>query len=129
MGTTLDPTLTKQDRLVGQVMGVEGNLPDVYIDVEIDYFLMKRLVGKSEEESGNNEGESGKKKPERIQNLKKDEVLLLNIGSTTTKVYKHMFISNPSILNESTNQSSSSMLISFHLSIFLNISFVSYPSL
>nr|GEV11537.1 eukaryotic translation initiation factor 2 subunit gamma-like [Tanacetum cinerariifolium] len=31
VGTTMEPTLTKSDRLVGQVLGEVGSLPDVYI--------------------------------------------------------------------------------------------------
>ena len=30
VGTTVDPTLTRADRLVGQVLGAVGALPDVY---------------------------------------------------------------------------------------------------
>lgn len=33
VGTRVDPTLTRADRLVGQVLGLKGNLPDVFTEV------------------------------------------------------------------------------------------------
>ena len=41
----VDPTLTRADRLVGQVLGEVGALPDVYTEVEINFFLLRRLLG------------------------------------------------------------------------------------
>lgn len=35
VGTTIDPTLTRADRLVGQVLGEVGELPDVYVELEV----------------------------------------------------------------------------------------------
>ncbi|XP_020875398.1 eukaryotic translation initiation factor 2 subunit 3 isoform X2 [Arabidopsis lyrata subsp. lyrata] len=34
VGTTMDPTLTRADRLVGQVLGEMGTLPDVFVELE-----------------------------------------------------------------------------------------------
>lgn len=34
VGTTIDPTLTRADRLVGQVLGQVGELPAVYVELE-----------------------------------------------------------------------------------------------
>ncbi|PPE02307.1 hypothetical protein GOBAR_DD00641 [Gossypium barbadense] len=34
VGTTMDPTLTRADRLVGQVLGEVGSLPDVFVELE-----------------------------------------------------------------------------------------------
>nr|GFC98891.1 eukaryotic translation initiation factor 2 subunit gamma-like [Tanacetum cinerariifolium] len=34
VGTTMDPALTKSDRLVGHVLGEVGSLPDVYIELK-----------------------------------------------------------------------------------------------
>ena len=39
VGTTMDPTLTRADRLVGQVLGEVGSLPDVYIELEVSDFI------------------------------------------------------------------------------------------
>ena len=35
VGTVIDPTLTRADRLVGQVLGLKGKLPDVFIEVSL----------------------------------------------------------------------------------------------
>ncbi len=41
----VDPTLTRADRLVGQVLGEVGALPDVYTELEVNFFLLRRLLG------------------------------------------------------------------------------------
>ena len=45
MGTKIDPTLCRADRLVGHVLGSVGKLPAVYTELEINYFLLRRLLG------------------------------------------------------------------------------------
>ena len=45
VGTTVDPTLCRADRLIGQVLGTSGNLPEVYEHLEVKYFLLRRLLG------------------------------------------------------------------------------------
>lgn len=35
VGTTMDLMLTRADRLVGQVLGEAGSLPDVYVELEV----------------------------------------------------------------------------------------------
>jgi translation initiation factor 2 subunit 3 len=45
VGTTVDPTLTRSDRLVGQVLGYVGSLPDIYVEFELQYYLLRRLLG------------------------------------------------------------------------------------
>lgn len=74
VGTRIDPTLTRADRLVGQVLGEVGNLPDIYYELEISFFLLSKLLGVKGE--GENKGKIGK--------LQKGEVLMVNIGSTST---------------------------------------------
>jgi len=39
VGTTMDPTLTRADRLVGQVLGAVGSLPDVFVELEVSFPL------------------------------------------------------------------------------------------
>ena len=75
MGTTVDPTLTRADRLVGQVLGEVGKLPDVFIEIEINFFLLRRLLGVRTQ---------GGEKQSKVQKLSKNEVLMLNIGSMCT---------------------------------------------
>ena len=41
----IDPTLCRADRMVGQVLGSVGALPDIYIEIEISYYLLRRLLG------------------------------------------------------------------------------------
>jgi len=74
VGTKIDPTLCRADRLVGQVLGEVGKLPDIFTELEINFFLLRRLLGvKSEGDKQN-----------RVQKLVKGEVLMVNIGSTST---------------------------------------------
>jgi len=72
----VDPTLCRSDRLVGQVLGSKGKLPPVYTELEINYFLLRRLLGVKAT------GED--KKQVKVQKLAKHEVLMVNIGSTST---------------------------------------------
>ena len=39
VGTTMDPTLTRADRLVGQVLGEVGSLPEVFVELEVGVFV------------------------------------------------------------------------------------------
>ncbi|XP_072036911.1 eukaryotic translation initiation factor 2 subunit 3, Y-linked-like isoform X3 [Amphiura filiformis] len=75
VGTKIDPTLCRADRLVGQVLGAVGALPDIYTELEISYFLLRRLLGVRTE---------GDKKGAKVQKLSKGEVLMVNIGSLST---------------------------------------------
>jgi translation initiation factor 2 subunit 3 len=45
VGTKIDPTLTRADRLVGQVLGAVGTLPAIFSELEISFFLLRRLLG------------------------------------------------------------------------------------
>ncbi|KAL6548248.1 Eukaryotic translation initiation factor 2 subunit 3 [Orobanche gracilis] len=75
VGTTMDPTLTRADRLVGQVLGEVGSLPEVYVELEVNFFLLRRLLGvrtKDTERQG------------KVSKLTKGEILMVNIGSMST---------------------------------------------
>ena len=76
VGLKVDPTLTRANRLVGMVMGYPGHLPDVVQEIDISFYLLRRLLGVK--------SEGGSKKMEKVSKLKKPEVLLVNIGSNTT---------------------------------------------
>ncbi|CAM9744880.1 unnamed protein product [Chrysoparadoxa australica] len=73
--SSVDPTLTRADRLVGQVLGLKGYLPDVYTEVEISYYLLRRLLGVKTSEGS---------KQAKVQKLAKQEILMVNIGSTAS---------------------------------------------
>ena len=71
----MDPSLTRGDRLVGQVLGAVGSLPEVYQELEINFFLLRRLLGVKTEKG---------KKQSKVEKLGRHEVLMLNIGSMCT---------------------------------------------
>jgi translation initiation factor 2 subunit 3 len=75
VGLTVDPTLTRADRLVGQVLGQVGELPEVFSELEINFFLLRRLLGVRSKEG---------EKAGKVTKLSKGEVLMLNIGSMCT---------------------------------------------
>nr|AER35084.1 eukaryotic translation initiation factor 2 subunit 3 gamma [Tieghemostelium lacteum] len=70
VGTKIDPTLCRADRLVGQVLGSVGKLPSVFTSLEINFFLLRRLLGV--------------KSQSKVRKLQKDDILMVNIGSTST---------------------------------------------
>ena len=65
--TELDPSLTKSDSLVGNVVGLPGKLPETKEEIEFEVNLMKRVVGSEE---------MGTVKP-----LKVGENLMVNVGT------------------------------------------------
>lgn len=75
VGTHIDPTLTRADRLVGHVLGLKGQLPDVFIEIEISFYLLRRLLGVKTQDGS---------KQAKVQKLQKQEILMVNIGSTAT---------------------------------------------
>ncbi len=72
MGTRIDPTLCRADRLVGQVLGLKGRLPEIYTELEISFYLLKRLLGVKV-----SEGQQAK-----VEKLTKSEILMANIASS-----------------------------------------------
>eukprot|EP00914_Ancora_sagittata_P019938 GHVO01039624.1.p1 GENE.GHVO01039624.1~~GHVO01039624.1.p1 ORF type:complete len:485 (+),score=90.68 GHVO01039624.1:1339-2793(+) len=81
VGTKIDPSLTRADRLVGQVIGYPGQLPKSFSKMRFTYNLLNELLGvKSKADA----------KRKKVGDLKDKEWLLVNIGSTsvTGKVSK-----------------------------------------
>nr|UXY87394.1 eukaryotic translation initiation factor gamma SU [Cryptomonas sp.] len=70
IGTNIDPTLTRADRLIGQILGQRGLLPDIYTSIIIRYRLFRRLLGVFDKNYG-------------ILPLSLNEILMLNIGSSS----------------------------------------------
>lgn len=68
MGTTLDPYLTGNDHLVGQVIGIPDTLPEVYTKLRLKATLLKRLVGSKEQR--------------KISKIHEGEHLQLHIGAS-----------------------------------------------
>lgn len=74
VGTLVDPTLCRADRLVGQVLGLMGSLPGVFIAIDIQYHLLRRLLG-VRSDAGT---------PTRVASLERLEIIMVNIGSFST---------------------------------------------
>jgi len=72
VGTKIDPTLCRGDRMVGQVLGAVGSLPDIFTELEISFYLLRRLLGVRTE---------GAEKGAKVTKLVKNEMLMVNIGS------------------------------------------------
>lgn len=61
--------------LTPQVLGASDSLPPVYTELEVNFFLLRRLLG-VRTQSGEKQG--------KVSKLQKSEVLMLNIGSMCT---------------------------------------------
>jgi len=70
IGTRLDPSLTKSDNLVGNVVGRPGRLPPIYDRIRMEYRLLERVVGTRE--------------LVKVTPLKPREPLMLTIGTAIT---------------------------------------------
>ena len=56
--------------MVGQIIGHPGSMPEVFIEIDVQTVFLKRIVGTKEDNN-------------RIENIRQDETLLINIGSTS----------------------------------------------
>jgi len=45
VGLMVDPSLTRNDKLVGNLLGYPGKLPLIYMEIEIEFKLLKKLIG------------------------------------------------------------------------------------
>lgn len=70
IGTYLDPALTKADSLAGKVVGKEGMLPPVFHELQMDVYLLNRIVGE--------------KIKKEMETIKMNEPLMLTVGTATT---------------------------------------------
>ena len=70
LSTDLDPSLTKSDKLVGHVVGRPGKTPPVWNKLKLEIHLMERVVGKEE--------------TIKIDSVKQNEPLLMNVGTART---------------------------------------------
>ncbi|MCS7097606.1 MAG: translation initiation factor IF-2 subunit gamma [Candidatus Methanomethyliaceae archaeon] len=70
VGTYLDPTITKADGLVGNIVGKPGTLPPIQDNLTIKFSLLERAVGTKE--------------LHRVEQLKPRENLMLVVGSAVT---------------------------------------------
>ena len=70
VSTKLDPALTKGDGLVGNVLGLPNELPDVLTEFTMEVRLLERVVGVEEEM--------------KVDKIKMNEPLMLVIGTAVT---------------------------------------------
>ena len=70
LGTKLDPSLTKGDHLIGNLVGRVGTLPEVLTEVELKVNLLDRVIGSDQ--------------MLRVHPLKHNEKLLLVVGTEKT---------------------------------------------
>jgi len=77
VGLKVDPFITRSDSLVGQIIGHPGQMPQVLSEIDVAYFLLKRLLGVKSSLRQAAEGE----KKNKVSQLKLDEVLMINVGS------------------------------------------------
>jgi len=68
--TTLDPSVVKSDKLVGSVVGVEGDMPPVWHELRLETHLLERMVGAKDKLV--------------VDPLKKGELLMLNVNAAAT---------------------------------------------
>ena len=70
LGTTLDPSITRADSLLGSVVGLPNELPPVHSSLKIETQLLDKAVGAPE--------------MMKVEKIRKGEVLRLNIGTAVT---------------------------------------------
>jgi translation initiation factor 2 subunit 3 len=70
IGTMLDPSLTKSDSLSGSLVGAPGTLPPLWKQLKMEVHLLERAIGTKDEVE--------------ITEIKRDEILMLNVGTTKT---------------------------------------------
>jgi translation initiation factor 2 subunit 3 len=70
VGTKLDPSMTIEDSLVGQCVGLPGSLPPTWTEVSVRFHLLERVVGVAKEEE--------------IPAIKVGESIMLSVGTATT---------------------------------------------
>ncbi len=70
VGTKLDPSLTKGDNLIGNVVGKPGTLPPVWNEFDLDVKLLERVVGLEV--------------LKKVEPIVKGEALMINVGTAVT---------------------------------------------
>ncbi|MBY9003741.1 MAG: translation initiation factor IF-2 subunit gamma [Candidatus Lokiarchaeota archaeon] len=83
LGTKLDPSLTRGDSLIGQLVGELDSLPEVISEVELEVKLLERVIGTEDQI--------------KVHDLRHNEKLLLVVGTektagTVIKILKNSYI-------------------------------------
>lgn len=69
VGMKVDPQFTRSDNMVGHIIGYPDQMPQVFIEIDVQTTFLRRIVGSRDDM--------------RIENIKEGEILLINIGSTS----------------------------------------------
>ncbi len=83
LGTKLDPSITKGDSLIGQLVGELDSLPEVISEVELEVNLLERVIGTEDQI--------------KVHDLRHNEKLLLVVGTektagTVVKILKNSYV-------------------------------------
>ena len=78
MGLKVDPFITRSDSLVGQIIGHPNHMPDVLSEIDVSYYLLRRLLGVK---ASSVAPKDGTKLNTKVSSLKPDELLMINVGS------------------------------------------------
>jgi len=70
VSTLLDPSIVKSDNLAGNIAGYPGKLPEVRYTLNLEFHLLKRVVGTKEDTE--------------VEAIKPNEMLMLNVNSSAT---------------------------------------------
>ena len=68
--TDLDPSVVNSDKLSGNVVGIPGKLPKIWYSFELECILLDRVVGAKEDL--------------KVEPIKPNEILMLNVNSAAT---------------------------------------------
>jgi len=70
MMTDLDPSVVNSDKLTGNIVGIPGKLPKIWYNLDLEAHLLERVVGAKEDL--------------KVDPIKLNEVLMLNVNSAAT---------------------------------------------
>lgn len=68
--TDLDPSVVNSDKLTGNIVGIPGKLPKIWYNFDLEAHLLERVVGAKDEL--------------KVEPIKLNEVLMLNVNSAAT---------------------------------------------
>lgn len=68
--TDLDPSIVNSDKLTGNIVGSPGKLPKIWYTFDLECYLLERVVGAKEDL--------------KVEPIKPNEILMLNVNSAAT---------------------------------------------
>jgi translation initiation factor 2 subunit 3 len=80
VGTTLDPSLTRQNKMAGQVLGEPSSMPPIFSELEMQFTLLPQVLG-AKDAGG---AAAAASSTGGVDSLRLEEKLQVNVGSITT---------------------------------------------